>query len=385
MAFSPDGKVLVSGGEDKAISLFSTTGYAPIGQLKLDDPPRLIYDLEFLPLRGANLLAAAQNNFNTASYNAGLYLIAPENPLSSELSSGQGAVRGAAALPDGSLRLLRVEPRRLAVSELDANAQAAAGERVIFELPGVYTTTALSHEGDYLALVDENKTVLVYALPSEEPVESYPQDGAVNGLAFSARGSVLAIGDPLEIRFQKGNPGSSFSGLPLIQRAAGFALSSLAFGPPSGLFFLEPPDYLASGYTDGNIRWWNLDPFASRVFGGVPVEFNRHTSPVTSLAFSPDRSLMASGSSDNTLILWDLETRQPIGSPLVGARFGVTALGFRDDDTLLAGYEDGRLLEWDLRLQRWVEIACGLAGEPLSTDEQAQYFPNLEYRNACQR
>jgi WD40 repeat protein len=402
VAFSPDGRVLVRGGEDQAISLFSTNGYAPIGKLALEDPPRLIWELGFLPLRGINLMAAAQNNFTTASYNVGLYLIAPENPLSSELSSGEGAVRGVAALPDGSLRLLRVAPERLTVSELGPEAQAAAGEQIVFDLPGVYTTTALAPQGDYLALQDEDSKVKVYALPSGELVENYPQDGAVTSLAINRRSSVLAIGTPLEILFQKANPGSTFSRLPPINRFTGSAISALAFsspfffpvgnliGPFSASFFFAargdlfaPGDNLASGYTDGNVKLWNLDPSASRAFGGVPVEFNRHTNPVTSLAFSPDGKLMASGSNDNTLILWDLETRQPIGSPLLGAQFGVTALGFRDDETLLAGYENGRLLEWDLRLQRWVEIACGLAGEALSPEEQAQYFPNSKYQNAC--
>ena len=45
---------------------------------------------------------------------------------------------------------------------------------------------------------------------------------------------------------------------------------------------------------------------------------NSHTDAVRSVAFSPDGKTLASGSEDNTIILWDVDTRQPIGQPLSG-------------------------------------------------------------------
>ena len=43
-----------------------------------------------------------------------------------------------------------------------------------------------------------------------------------------------------------------------------------------------------------------------------------HTGPVFSVAFSRDGRTLASGSTDDTIRLWDVATGRPIGSPLTG-------------------------------------------------------------------
>src|SRR5262249_57613113 len=44
--------------------------------------------------------------------------------------------------------------------------------------------------------------------------------------------------------------------------------------------------------------------------------FPCHTRPVQSVAFSPDGTILASGSWDTILILWDVATRRPLGGPV---------------------------------------------------------------------
>ncbi|WP_216918124.1 WD40 repeat domain-containing protein [Nocardia noduli] len=49
-----------------------------------------------------------------------------------------------------------------------------------------------------------------------------------------------------------------------------------------------------------------------------PALLTGHTSRVFSMAFSPDGNLIAIGSEDATVRLWDVATREPIGAPLCG-------------------------------------------------------------------
>jgi WD40 repeat protein len=48
-----------------------------------------------------------------------------------------------------------------------------------------------------------------------------------------------------------------------------------------------------------------------------------HKESVKSVAFSPDGKTLASGSSDKTIMLWDVATHQPQGPPLIGHRDSV--------------------------------------------------------------
>ena len=81
------------------------------------------------------------------------------------------------------------------------------------------------------------------------------------------------------------------------------------------------------------------------------ITVTRHTDDVTTASFSPDSKTLASGGKDETVRLWDVETRTEIGT-LNGHAGWVTSVSFspvRDSDMLASGGYDGTVRLWDVK------------------------------------
>ncbi|HEX6074315.1 MAG TPA: WD40 repeat domain-containing protein, partial [Micromonosporaceae bacterium] len=115
--------------------------------------------------------------------------------------------------------------------------------------------------------------------------------------------------------------------LRLIEGHAGWILRksvyAVAFSPDGRL--------LATGSDDRTVRLW--DPATGDPIGRP---FTGHTDWVRAVAFSPDGRLLASGGDDKTVRLWDPATGGPIGRPLTGHTGPVWAVAFSPDGRLLA-------------------------------------------------
>jgi WD40 repeat protein len=101
---------------------------------------------------------------------------------------------------------------------------------------------------------------------------------------------------------------------------------------------------LASGSAEGTIILWD-------VATGQPLSppLTGHTAEVWGLAFSPDGQTLASGSYDDTIILWDVATGQPLGPPLTSHTGFVYKVAFSPDgQTLASGSADGTIILWDV-------------------------------------
>ncbi|MBT7324934.1 MAG: TIR domain-containing protein, partial [Anaerolineae bacterium] len=61
-----------------------------------------------------------------------------------------------------------------------------------------------------------------------------------------------------------------------------------------------------------------------------------HGGIVLSVAFSPDGTRIASGSSDNTIRIWDANSGEQIGEPLTGHSWSVNSVAFSPDGTRIA-------------------------------------------------
>ncbi|KAJ7108201.1 hypothetical protein C8R44DRAFT_884965 [Mycena epipterygia] len=75
-----------------------------------------------------------------------------------------------------------------------------------------------------------------------------------------------------------------------------------------------------------------------------------HSGPVNSITFSPDGALIASGSRDKTMCVWDAQTGELLVEPIQGHTLPITAVHFSPDGTRIAsGSKDQTVRVWDTR------------------------------------
>lgn len=101
------------------------------------------------------------------------------------------------------------------------------------------------------------------------------------------------------------------------------------------------------------------------------------------MAFSPDGTLLASGSDDNTVILWDVPSRQALGAPLSWQAAPVYSVTFSPRQQLLASGVFFGVILWDVDQTSWRERDCGRANRNFSPTEWNRYFPGEQYRLTC--
>ncbi len=130
---------------------------------------------------------------------------------------------------------------------------------------------------------------------------------------------------------------------------------------PNGQIFV-------SGGRDTTLKVWNLDTVGnynsisptSRVIGdGLMCTLTGHSDSINCLAISPDGKILASGSEDNTIKLWDLHTEECLAT-LEGHEAGVKSVAITPDGQLLvSGSADNTIKLWELPDE---------VGEPICAD-----------------
>jgi len=157
-------------------------------------------------------------------------------------------------------------------------------------------------------------------------------------------------------------------------------VTSVAFSPNGRI--------LASGSRDQSIVLWDLTLTETAPL----VRLNAHTSYVTSLAFNFDGTELASASEDGTLRLWNAIRYVPFGAALTGHHAPVNSVAFSPGgEQLASGGSDGTVILWrvaaalpaDLAVSTAGPGACAIAGRNLTQAEWKQYLVDQPYRKTC--
>ncbi len=120
---------------------------------------------------------------------------------------------------------------------------------------------------------------------------------------------------------------------------------SVAFSPDGKL--------VAAGTTDGEIRLWNITQ-------SIPLfTFQGHTDWVYAVAFSPDNKTLISGSDDQSVRIWDIDTRQTLKVLRGHTHWILTVALSPDGKILVSGGEDRVLLLWDVETGQLLKTLQG--------------------------
>ena len=111
----------------------------------------------------------------------------------------------------------------------------------------------------------------------------------------------------------------------------------------------------------GNLQTLSIIPTVNniRTPRKFPIFLEGHSGHVYSVAFSPDGCTLASGSADQTIKLWDMETHREIAT-LKGHSNTIDSVAFSPDGRILASGSDDKTVKlWDVKTQTEITTLKG--------------------------
>jgi WD40 repeat protein len=322
VAFSPDGKLLASAGNDQTIKLWDVATGAELRTLV--GHSFFVLSVAFSP--DSRIVASG-------SYDKTIKLW--DVATGKELRTLRGHLHGVKSIafsPDGRLLASGGYDKTIKIWDV------ATGNvlRTLVGHAGMIWAVAFSPDGKHIASTSpDDKTVRLWNLATGDQSLSLTADAGT--IAFSPDGKLLAGGRAAMIQLWDLATGKELRALvdqplPRNPGSPGSIIWSIAFSPDGSL--------LASGNQDKKITLWDITT------GKVLRTLVGHKDAIRSVAFSPNGKILASGGQDGAVKLWEASSGKDLALT-TGHALGMTPV-FSPDGKILASGAGEMIRLWDM-------------------------------------
>jgi WD40 repeat protein/serine/threonine protein kinase len=312
VAYSPDGARIVSGGQESNLRIWDANRGQEVLSLK-DQTGPTVADV-FSP-DGKRAVGCLDRTLKVWDTQTGQEVLA--------LRGQKGLVRKAIFTPDGSRLLLAYLDAKLAIWD------AQAGHELL-TLKGEAHCLDLSRDGKRVVGGSMDKTVKVWDTQTGQELHSLPynvNEGAISIVAISPDGKRVAARGILDHSVKAWDAQSG--------------KETLSVEGTSFVVFSPDLKYVVSDSGGGLLKVWDAQTGQER------FSFPARTDRGATVVFSPDGTRLVGMYPDNTLKLWDLATGKEVRT-FAGHTNLVTSVAFSPDGKrIVSGSEDRTLKVWD--------------------------------------
>ncbi|KAJ7191535.1 WD40 repeat-like protein [Mycena pura] len=324
VAFSPDGKRVVSGSSDCTVRIWDSESGAAIGAAMKSHTDAVV-SVAFFPNGRQILSGSIDKTARIWDPEAGALRSVP-------LTGHTKDVRSVALSPDGRRFVSGSDDHTVRI--WDSETGAALGAALNGHTDTVWAV-AFSPDGRRIASGSFDRTVRIWDSETGTAL-GVPLNGhgfGVRSVAFSYDGKRIVSGsDDYTVRIWDSETGAAL-GAPMDGHR--FGVCSVAFSPDG--------TRIVSGSGDHTVRIW--DPETDTA---LSAPLNGHTSIVFSVAFSPDGRQIITGAGDSTVRIWDSETGAALGGPLNGHTGNIRSVAFfPGGKRIVSGSYNGTMRIWD--------------------------------------
>lgn len=336
VAFSPDGKVVASASEINELMLWDVTTEQPVGKAFRGPPDSLFSVVAFRP--GGKILASGSTDGSILLWDIVAGQIITKSIVHSE------RVRALSFSPNGQFLASGSYDNSLILWEI---ADGKSVKRIFNQ--GTYVNAlAFSPDSRVLAFNGDNNTIRLWNVVAQVPLHQIinSQLDKVHSITFSADSRTLVLAGCAELIDKKCERGKINFWDVINQEITEPSLIDTE-GDVQAVAFAANGHMLATGNDNGDVFLWEMP-------SGKPAEQTPlgHYESVASIFFSAEDKVLVSASDHGTVHLWDL-TRH-ISKPPPREGIGVNSIAVSPvDQTVAMVDQGGNLLLWDIDLANW--------------------------------